>query len=102
MAQKRRFTFDGTGVIVVGPYLPKGGKADVYLDGKLDRTVDVYPDENSIQGGESVWHAFGLKNGKHAVRVVVKGEPGPGQVARTSPLRSLLFPLRAECETTSS
>jgi len=71
-------TFEGTGAVVVGPYLPTGGKADVYLDGKLDRTVDVYPDENSMKGGESVWHAFGLKNSKHTVRVVVRGEPYSG------------------------
>ncbi len=67
--------FEGTGVIVVGPYLPSGGQADVYLDGKLDRTVDVYPDEDSFKGDESVWHAFGLEAGQHTVRLVVRGEP---------------------------
>jgi hypothetical protein len=67
--------FNGTGVIVVGPYLPDGGKLDVYLDGKLNRTVDVNSDEKGDRGGESVWHAFGLKDGKHVVRLVVRGEP---------------------------
>ncbi len=67
--------FTGTGVIVVGPYLATGGKADVYLDGKLDRTVDVNSDERASKGGESVWHAFGLKNGEHTVRLAVRGEP---------------------------
>ena len=67
--------FKGTGVIVVGPYLGEGGKADVYLDGKLDRTVDVCSDERGSKGGEAVWHAFGLKNGEHTVRLVVRGEP---------------------------
>jgi hypothetical protein len=71
-------SFDGTGAIVVGPYLPAGGKADVYLDGRLHSTVDVYPDENSRKGGESVWHTFGLKNAKHTVRLVVRGEPYSG------------------------
>ena len=66
--------FDGNGAIIVGPYLPSGGKADVYLDGKLHQTVDVYPDENAVKNGESVWHAFGLKNGRHTVRLVVRGE----------------------------
>ena len=67
-------SFEGSGAIVVGPYLPTGGTADVYLDGKLDRTVDVYPDEHSQKTGESVWHAFKLKPGKHEIRVVVRGE----------------------------
>jgi hypothetical protein len=71
-------SFEGTGAIVVGPYLPTGGTADVYLDGKLHRTVDVHPDENSRKGGESVWHAFRLKPGKHTVRLVVRGEPYAG------------------------
>ena len=67
--------FDGTGAILVGPFLPNGGKADVYLDGKLDRTVDAYPDENSRKSNEAVWHAFNLKGGSHTVRLVVRGEP---------------------------
>jgi hypothetical protein len=71
-------TFEGTGAIVVGPYLPAGGKADVYLDGKLDRTVDVYPDEDHVKLSEAVWHAFGLRAGKHSIRLVVRGEPYPG------------------------
>ena len=71
-------SFEGTGAMIVGPYLPNGGKADVYLDGKLHSTVDVYPDENARKGGESVWHAFRLKGGKHTVRLVVRGEKYPG------------------------
>jgi hypothetical protein len=70
--------FNGTGVIVVGPYFPDGGKADVFFDGKLVQTVDVYPDEDSWKGGESVWHAFKLKPGQHTVKVVVRGETYPG------------------------
>ena len=68
-------SFVGTGAILTGPYMSTGGKADVYLDGKLHRTVDVFPDEDSAKTGEAVWHAFRLKNGKHVVRVVVRGEP---------------------------
>ena len=67
-------SFEGTGAIIVGPYLSSGGKCDVFLDGKLNRTVDVYPDEDHQKDGESVWHAFRLKPGKHTLRVVVRGE----------------------------
>ena len=66
--------FSGTGVILVGPYLAAGGRADVYLDGQLDRTVDVYPDEDQNKSSEAVWHRFGLKAGKHTVKLVVRGE----------------------------
>lgn len=66
--------FQGTGVIVVGPYLPSGGQADIYLDGRKVRTVDVYPDENQRKNSESVWHAFHLKSGEHTVKVSVRGE----------------------------
>jgi hypothetical protein len=69
------FTFSGTGAIVVGPLYVEGGKADVYLDGKLDRTVDGCSDEKGGRSSEALWHAFGLKNGEHTVKVVVRGEP---------------------------
>jgi hypothetical protein len=70
--------FQGTGAIVVGPYLTTGGKADIYLDGKLVKTVDVYPDEDHNKGGESVYHVFRLKNAKHTIRLAVRGETYPG------------------------
>ena len=71
-------TFDGTGAILTGPYLPAGGKADVYLDGQLHKTIDVYPDEENRKYGEAVWHAFKLPAGPHTLRIVVLGEPYPG------------------------
>jgi hypothetical protein len=67
--------FEGTGAILAGPFLVAGGKADIYLDGALSRTVDVYPDEEKDRFNEAVWHGFGLKKGEHVLRVVVRGEP---------------------------
>lgn len=83
-------SFEGTGAVIVGPYLPNGGKAEVWLDGKLDRTVDVYSDEEAPKGGESVWHAFGLKNGKHTVRLVVLGEPYSGSKGAEVAIEALI------------
>jgi len=68
-------TFQGTGVILAGPYLGAGGKADIYLDGKFQKTVDVCSDERGNKGNESVWHAFKLPNRRHTLRIVVRGEP---------------------------
>ena len=67
--------FEGTGAIISGFYLPTGGKAEIHLDGELDRTVDVYPDEDRPKGWESLWHDYGLEDGKHSLRIVVLGEP---------------------------
>jgi hypothetical protein len=76
--------FEGSGAIIAGFYLPTGGVADIYLDGELDRRVDVNSDEDSAKVDESVWHAFGLADTEHELRVVVRGEPyrGPDGVAR--------------------
>jgi hypothetical protein len=84
-------TFDGTGAIVTGPYLPNGGMAQVYLDGKLDRVVDVYPDEDNIKGGEAVWHVFGLKNGTHSIRLVVLGAPANGSKGANIEIEDLIY-----------
>jgi hypothetical protein len=66
--------FEGTGFIVVGPYLPDGGLVEVWVDGKRVGTVDVYPDENSVKTQESVYHLFGLKPERHRVQLKVLGE----------------------------
>jgi ADP-ribosylglycohydrolase len=67
--------FDGTGAVLVGTYLQTGGRADVFLDGFLDRTVDTYVEEVEPKTSETIWHHFGLKPGRHALRLVVRGEP---------------------------
>ena len=82
--------FEGTGAIVSGFYLPIGGKADIYLDGELDRTVDVYPDEDRPKGWESVWHDYRLGGGKHTLRIVVRGEPYPGSAGSDIALTHLV------------
>jgi hypothetical protein len=82
--------FEGTGAVIVGPYLPDGGKAQIYLDGKPQRVVDVFSDADGTRGGESVWHVFGLKNGKHTARLVVTGETYPGSSGSTVGVERLI------------
>ena len=67
-------SFAGTGAAVTGILLPNGGKAEVYLDGTLSQTIDVYPDEPDAKSRESIWHAFGLENKRHELRIVVLGQ----------------------------
>jgi hypothetical protein len=83
-------SFDGTGAILVGPFLPTGGKAEVYLDGKLSRVTDAYPDEGNVKHGEALWHAFGLPKGKHELRLVVSGEPMTGSAGKDIALEDMV------------
>ena len=73
-------SFRGTGAILSGPLMTNGGTADIYLDGELHRTVDVYTDTRRNRVSEAVWHAFGLPEEEHSLRVVARGEtPAGGQ-----------------------
>ena len=83
-------TFEGTGAILSGPYLPDGGIAEFYLDGDLHRTLDVYSDADAYRFSESVWHAFSLEPGGHTLRVVVRGETPPGSAGTKITLESLI------------
>jgi len=68
-------TFDGTGIALMGNWFKDGGRADVYLDGKLHRTVDTYFMWSDQQHDDiNLWQAFGLEPGKHTLKVEVKGE----------------------------
>jgi len=78
-AQKKgdvaEFTFTGTGVSLTGTWNKVGGKADIFIDNKFDRTIDTYFNYNNQQyGTTSIWHKFNLTPGAHKVRVEVKGE----------------------------
>lgn len=72
------FTFDGTGVSLVGDWFKDGGKADIYLDGKMMRTINTYFYYAGQQHAYmDLWHVTGLKPGKHEVKVIVKGNKSP-------------------------
>lgn len=67
--------FTGTGVSLTGTWNKEGGKADIFLDDKYERTIDTYFNYNDQQyGNTSIWHKFNLSPGTHKVRVEVKGE----------------------------
>jgi hypothetical protein len=70
-------SFNGTGISLVGNWYRDGGKADVYVDGTLHRSIDTYYDFAKQQHTESIWHIMNLKPGDHSVRLVVKGEKRP-------------------------
>ena len=74
--------FEGTGVSIVGNWFKDGGKADVYVDGTLKRTIDAYfYFANQTHTGMDLYHITNLSQGKHTVKVVVKGEKRPEATA---------------------
>ncbi len=71
------FAFNGTGVSFEGNWYKDGGKADIYVDSQLQRSIDTYYNFAGQQHTVSIWHVFNLKPGDHVVRLVVKGEKRP-------------------------
>jgi len=72
------FIFEGTGASVVGNWFKGGGKADVFVDGVLKRTIDCYFNfANQQHENMNLYHITGLQEGKHNIKVVVKGEKRP-------------------------
>jgi hypothetical protein len=95
-------SFTGTGIAISGNWFRDGGKADVYLDGKLHRSIDTYYYFARQQHTETMWHSLGLEPGDHTVRIVVKGEKRPeaegsrvyitgARIFRTEPKKNLNF-----------
>jgi hypothetical protein len=70
-------SFTGTGIAITGNWFLDGGKADVFVDGKLHRTIDTYYNFSNQQHTETIWHVTGLPAGEHKLKVVVKGEKRP-------------------------
>jgi len=69
------FAFEGTGVSIVGNWVKDGGKADVYVDGQLKRTIDCYFNFSKQEHWNmDLYHITNLPEGKHILKLVVKGE----------------------------
>ena len=76
------FNFEGTGVSIVGNWFKDGGKADIFVDGELKRTIDGYFGfANQTHQNMNLYHIINLPQGKHSLKVVVKGEKRPEATA---------------------
>ncbi len=73
---KTTFTFTGTNVTLVGRKSADAGKADVYVDGVKQTTVDFY--NAATQWKVNLWTKSGLANTKHTVTVTVLGTKSAG------------------------
>jgi len=69
--------FSGTGISIEGNWYKDGGKADIYVDGILHRSIDTYYNYANQQHTVSIWHVLNLQSGNHKIRLVVKGEKRP-------------------------
>ncbi len=68
------FSFEGTGISLVGNWVKDGGRADIYLDGNLHRQIDTYFDYSQQEHRNiTIWHALQLTPGKHSIKLVVTG-----------------------------
>lgn len=66
------YTFNGTEVKWVSATSFDSGKADVYIDGVLDATIDQYTPATIRQ--HVVYHKKGLKEGQHSIKIVVRND----------------------------
>ncbi len=72
------FKFTGTGVMISGHWNKDHGKADVYIDGELDRTIDTYYWVANVGNPMAyLYHNVTLPEGDHVIRLVVNGEKNP-------------------------
>jgi hypothetical protein len=69
--------FNGSGVSIEGNWYKDGGKADIYVDGNLHRTIDTYYNFASQQHTVSIWHVLNLKPGDHKFKIFLKGKKRP-------------------------
>lgn len=85
------FEFEGTGVSLVGNWFKDGGKADVFVDGGFKRTIDCYFNfANQQHENMDLYHITGLQEGKHTIKLVVKGEKRPEALAANVYINEIL------------
>ncbi|GMU21449.1 MAG: hypothetical protein AMXMBFR13_15420 [Phycisphaerae bacterium] len=75
-AGERTFTFTGNQVRLIGRVDPRGGQADVYLDG-VRQLVGVDCWNPAAREGEVLYYRSGLDNGEHTLKIVPTGRKNP-------------------------
>lgn len=79
------FDFDGVAVAILGDLDQAGGRAEVFVDGKRAGTADAYIVENTHDN--VLWHIYGLRPGKHTIRLVTLDSADPRSKGKRVSLR---------------
>ncbi|MBT2756927.1 S8 family serine peptidase [Mesobacillus foraminis] len=66
------YKFTGTGISVYASKYKDMGSADIYLDGKKVKTVDLYSSKSLNK--QKVYHTQSLSNKSHTLKIVVTGK----------------------------
>ena len=66
------FAFNGTQVSILGMITTDSGKADVYLDGVYQETVDTY--SNPTKYRKALYSAYDLSSGNHILKLIINGD----------------------------
>jgi GH25 family lysozyme M1 (1,4-beta-N-acetylmuramidase) len=69
-----RIAFDGPGIDVIGVTGPDRGRAQLYVDGELVRTLDLF---SATRTFDVVWRTDGLTDAAHVLRIVATGHSRP-------------------------
>ncbi len=88
------FTFHGPDIYWRGIAAPDGGKADIFIDGKLQQTVDLYYNDTPL-----VFQFAYIKNGldlavPHTIKIVARGDKNEKSVGTI--IRHMAFESSAE------
>jgi len=70
------FAFNGAGALIIGKMGQECGKADIYLDGEFQRTVDcfyLFSYDGNWVNAFHLYHAIGLTPGEHEIKIVPTG-----------------------------
>lgn len=67
-----QYTFTGTDITLYAAKTSSSGKADIYIDGTLDATIDLY--SASTVPSSAVYAKRGLGNASHTIKVVVRSD----------------------------
>jgi DUF1680 family protein len=68
------FTFEGSGVRILGYYFDDAGKGEVRIDGVAVGIIDQY---KPVRGEKTHWDFTGLRAGRHEARLTVLANPNP-------------------------
>lgn len=71
--------FHGSGIEMFGNMGESYGQVNVFIDGKLDRKVDLHDSTLGTLKGQRTYWNYGLSDGKHTIKVVNVGNEKTGK-----------------------